>query len=694
MGSQLFLGSRKGGMQWFELQWFYLLLLCVWSMNGLTSEYIDSCARELGAKRLCLQMPWEQSHANTVLGGRPKPTIPVPDWVDFPVQSSDHSAAISRPTRLNRFNTKLHLSEVSWLASENKKLNVALQCWKVIVLDSTCHSDFGKLLMQCIELGRSDDYVWQVISDAFSNKSAATLRARSASLLSFGRWKKTAYPGSIGGIFPITEEMAYDYLCDLRVTKAAPSRGTRFLEALGFSKGLIGADVDSILKSARVKGVAYGQAHKATRKKSPLTVQQVVLLERLATFGNGQEAVFAGYLCFLVHARLRWSDGQHCIKEPQLDVTNGKGFLEAALYHHKTAQKRRTKVVRLLPVAGVLPGVSGCDWATQWLKKRAEMGLRASMQEPTMPAPTSAGGWTRQPLTSSEASVWMRELLQPWSPENLRDIATHSSKATVLSWMSKSNVDISLRRLAGYHIAPGDKSALEYSRDAAAPVLRQIEAIFIAVRANLFRPDLPRSQRWLEVQTLEDAVKLAALKPYRHGLSSDCHSSFDATMSDLHVNSSMPEDAQSLERDMETWPEFGDDTTLLELKKHSLNSFHSDPAHDMVASDISDDVSSRESSSDSDSASEDLERRALLDGERNAVDLVAPSDLANKECFKHKRSQKLHLVGRTSFGNKFFKCGRKCNENYEGLSTVPAFAAHGCMTCFGWSQKPASDSSE
>ena len=328
-------------MQWFELQWFYLLLLCVWSMNGLTSEYIDSCARELGAKRLCLQMPWEQSHANTVLGGRPKPMIPVPDWVDFPVQSSDHSAAISRPTRLNRFNTKLHLSEVSWLASENKKLNVALQCWKVIVLDSTCHSDFGKLLMQCIELGRSDDYVWQVISDAFSNKSAAALRARSASLLSFGRWKKTAYPGSIGGIFPITEEMAYDYLCDLRVTKAAPSRGTRFLEALGFSKGLIGADVDSILKSARVKGVAYGQSHKATRKKSPLTVQQVVLLERLATFGHGQEAVFAGYLCFLVHARLRWSDGQHCIKEPQLDVTNGKGFLEAALYHHKTAQKRQ-----------------------------------------------------------------------------------------------------------------------------------------------------------------------------------------------------------------------------------------------------------------------------------------------------------------------------------------------------------------
>jgi hypothetical protein len=136
----------------------------------------------------------------------------------------------------------------------------------------------------------------------------------------------------------------------------------------------------------------------------------------------------------------------------------------------------------------------------------------------------------------------------------------------------------------------------------------------------------------LEVQTLEDAVKLAAVKPHRHGLSSDCHSSFDATMSDLHANSSMPEEAQSLERDVETWPEFGDDTTLLELKKHSMNSFSSEHAHEIdAASDMSDDVSSCESSFDSDSASEDLERRALLDGERNAVDLVAPSDLASKQ---------------------------------------------------------------
>ena len=54
----------------------------------------------------------------------------------------------------------------------------------------------------------------------------------------------------------------------------------------------------------------------------------------------------------------------------------------------KTAKKRRLKVVRLLPVAGVIPGISGLNWAMQWLSKRAELGLRASMQQPTMPAPT------------------------------------------------------------------------------------------------------------------------------------------------------------------------------------------------------------------------------------------------------------------------------------------------------------------
>ena len=102
-------------------------------------------------------------------------------------------------------------------------------------------------------------------------------------------------------------------------------------------------------------------------------------------------------------------------------------------------------------------------------------------------------------------------------------------------------------------------------------------------------------------------------------------------------------------------------------------------------SDVSDDASSLSSEDDSDSNSDDWGRRVEIDGEKNASDLVAPSDLAGKSCFKHVKSGKLHIVSKHLHGVEIFKCGRKYNSNYKPVGVVPAFAAHGCMTCFGWS---------
>ena len=673
------------------MPWNSLLALFALLMNGLTTEFINACARDLGSKRLRLTLPWENSQYESLVGDRQASVVKPPTWVEFPVQLFSQSDAVNRPTRLDRFNAKVHMSEISWVASEDKKLNAALQCWRVIVLDSTSNTELGRLLMQCIELGKGDDYIWQVVRDAFAHKSTATLKARSASLLAFGRWKKTAMVEKSNEIFPVTEPMAYEYICDLRRMRAAPSKGKRFIEALGFAKGLLGADVDKAISSARVKGAAAGFQFESVKKKSPLTVEQVLVLERLTMFGHGQDAIFAGYVCFLLHCRLRWSDGQHCIKEPVMDLNNGRGFIEAALYHHKTAFKRRTKVIRLLPVAGVIPGLSGYDWATCWLQKRMDMGLQASMKQPTMPAPVATGGWSNHPLSSSEASVWLREILQPWSVGSVKNVATHSSKATILSWMSKSNVEISLRRLAGYHVSPGDKSALEYSRDAAAPVLRQIEALFIAIRANVFNPDVSRANRWHGAQSLEEAVKVAATC----GMSSDSASfgvlPFNSLLMSLEPSDELPSSSHGLEGlDPSTLTGFEDDTTLETLRQIALKrcaqveSSHTDDG----VSDMSESTLSDNSSLDRDSDSEDIDRKAELDGEHNSSDLVAPSDLSGKRCFRHNKSKKLHFVDKTLYGVHYFKCGRKCNENYERLSTVPAFSLHGCMTCFGWSDRP------
>ena len=154
-------------------------------MNGLTTAYVDACARRLGAKRFRLQLPWEQTPLDDVMGTRSSAVIPKPDWVDFPMRLFDPVAAVAKPSKLDRFNSKIHLSEVSWVAAETKQHNLALQCWKVIVLDSTCYTGLGKLLMKCIEQGKSDDYIWQVVADSFANKATSTLRSRATSLLAF-----------------------------------------------------------------------------------------------------------------------------------------------------------------------------------------------------------------------------------------------------------------------------------------------------------------------------------------------------------------------------------------------------------------------------------------------------------------------------------------------------------------------------
>ena len=600
----------------------YCALLVLEVMNGVSTEYINSCARQLGAKRLRLELPWECAPLDAVFS-RKKTTIPRPDWVEFPVQVLSSAEVSSKPTRLDRYNTRLHLSDISWVAAENKKHNLALQCWK------------------------------------------------------------------------------------LRRLHAAPSKGRRFFEAVGFSKGLLGAEVDSVLTSARVKGVATGSASVPVRKKSPLSCEQVIFLERLAFYGEGHDSIFAGYICFLIHCRLRWSDGQHCITEPVLDVTDCRGFLEASLYHHKTAKKKRTQVIRLLPVAGVIPGLSGLNWAAEWLRKRLQAGLQASMCKPTMPAPVAGGEWSKVPLTSSEASVWLRELLSPWAPVNLSNIATHSAKATILSWMSKSNVCISLRRLAGYHVSPGDKSALEsleYSRDAAAPILREIEAILVAIRAGIFCPDAVRSNRWRGAQTLSEAVKLASSMES----AVDQHAWDDSSFSFLSDSILKPAPVPTV--DGEKAVEFGpyecdlsgnvagwnDDTTLDELRFYrNFNSNTVDQCEGLDASDISDMSDDVSSSTDEDSDSVDLDRQAELNGEKNATDLVAPSDLAGKICYRHVKSKKLHFVEKSLDGQQVFRCGRKRNLNYEHVEIVPAFTAHGCMMCFGWStEQHSSDSGD
>ena len=111
-----------------------------------------------------------------------------------------------------------------------------------------------------------------------------------------------------------------------------------------------------------------------------------------------------------------------------------------------------------------------------------------------------------------------------------------------------------------------------------------------------------------------------------------------------------------------------------------------------ISSESSGDQSSSSSSLDSDSLSTDIERKAAIDGEINARDLVPPSDIAGKICFRHKKSCKLHVVKSDSHGVMTFYCGRKAGPNHIRLDEAPAFDGNGCIVCFNYTSGPANDS--
>ena len=326
----------------------------------------------------------------------------------------------------------------------------------------------------------------------------------------FGRWSAARRAADSVPIFPLSEKDVYEYLCELRREKAPRSRAPSFLEAVAFSKGLLAADVDDVLGSARVSGASKSTSEVGTRKKVPLSLAQLAFLEHVTCSHTGQEALFAGHVCFVVHCRLRWTDSQHCLKEPELDMHNGRGFVETSLYKFKTQGRSAKLRNRLLPVAGLSPGVSGLDWASAWLALRKAEHLEAKRGWPTMPAPMQDGTWSEWPLESAEASTWLREVLAKMEvPGDLSNVASHSCKATVLSWMNKSGCEPRLQRIAGYHIDPSDKNPLEYGRDGQAPVLRYIEGLYLAIQHGLFVPDATRSGRWTSgCRSVDDAMRM------------------------------------------------------------------------------------------------------------------------------------------------------------------------------------------
>ena len=354
------------------------------------------------------------------------------------------------------------------------------------------------------------------IRDALAAKAPSTAVARAGALLGFCRWCTSAgFPP-----FPAREAEVYDYVVAVRPRAASTAK--RFLEALAFGGGLfeLQGALDAISPRVRGGAVVGLKRKRPTLKKLVYRADHLILLEGamadpVSAGLSDLESSMLGLLLFRIHARARCSDVVRARVEPTLDVEGSAGYVEtvAAPREHKRAMG--ASAGRSLPLVAHAFGVTGLPWASKWLEKRRVVGIDAATAQCLQPVILCDGSLGSARMSTGEVLRWDKWVLAKVGvePEFVAVVGTHSAKSTLLSWAAKAGLRHGWRRLLGGHAAGKDKSMLEYSRDALAQPLRELEGLLEAVRIGKFRPDATRSGRWSGAAASGPAVPVAPATP-------------------------------------------------------------------------------------------------------------------------------------------------------------------------------------
>ena len=298
--------------------------------------------------------------------------------------------------------------------------------------------------------------------------------------------------------FPFKENWVYKYVCHLRASGAPATKAKAFVEAVLYTGAVVEiSGVEEVSRSSRIHGAAHLIALKKrpTKKARGLKVAEVLCLENGTKLGGSLCDRYAcSFFAFCVHTRTRGKEASTITDPLTLDLSpdGTQAFVETAMSIHKTANKGTTRTP--LPVVGHAVGISGVNWAAEMLSLRRELGL--SDEDGLLTVPRGDGcGFTTKPLSNSEMSIWLQELLVAggFSSESIEDVTTHSLRATALSWCAKHGVREGTRRMLAYQAKPKDYMMLEYSRDAMAGPMAALGQVLDDITTGKFQPDSTRS---------------------------------------------------------------------------------------------------------------------------------------------------------------------------------------------------------
>ena len=371
---------------------------------------------------------------------------------------------------------------------------------RTIVLQEPASSELGCALVNAAGALQDEELVARSFRDAFMSKSTGTLIKRVTSL-----WGLCCFLND-KGVAPLNfrEDLLYEYLSDMRDRNRGATAASALLSAIRFIHGVV--KIKGLPKevefSARCDGLARGEMarKRPTKQSEVLTSDQVWALEKFVVeAAPSVESLVGGQVLFALYSCARWDDSLH-LSDIVLSTAGRISLVETSTSKHKTSQAARDKSL-LLPLICLGQGLYEKPWADAWLASRKHVGIDSS--GPSLPTYCErTGSFGSVPMPSTEATLWIRELLCKAGcvPGEVEGITSHGLKATLLSWISKlggrSERD---QKLMGHHFDRESRSVLIYSRDSYTPLAVQTRKLLDKILDGSFSPDRGRARRVLEL---------------------------------------------------------------------------------------------------------------------------------------------------------------------------------------------------
>ena len=317
------------------------------------------------------------------------------------------------------------------LSAERK---AAIRKWTSLIASEPAAWDVAIKFFSQGDMAYATGGLSQSIQDALAGKASSTLHSRVNPLCRLAKFCSEHNRKA----FPVFEAAVYDFLKS--DDNFAPTFPKSLLISLAFAKHVLGlrGDVEDAT-SGRCKGVTQIFFVKKRRlvQRPALSVAQVIRLEKTVVDENigMADRVAAGFFCFALYSRARYSDALSVVKLTQDIVLRdgaATGYLEADASRTKTSTTLEKKT-RFLPLTAPVCSVGQTDWVRTWMQLRRTEQLETGEGIPLLPGPREDGSWSKIPMTASSAALWLRALLGDAEGPDVNLVGTHSLKATTLS---------------------------------------------------------------------------------------------------------------------------------------------------------------------------------------------------------------------------------------------------------------------